>query len=452
MNTFSPFGKVLDNVESKDLSLLSSNKVSEGWYIDYKRQIPKDLAKYISSFSNRNGGWIILGVEEENREIKSFIGIDNSLLDETLNSISIACTAQCSPPISFNHKVFHGPIDDISLEAERFIVVVEIPESTHPPHIHKSGNIYLRYDHESKPLKDRHDLDRLYEKEEKTNLRINSFIENNKTKHEDSFIELFFLSKKSINHLTAKKTLSYEEVNNVLSSGVEPLRKHCHIPYNSIYSSLGGFTARQDKGTNHHNLPLTFRWWNAGECRVTIPLIKTSISHLKPKTKREIKFKEIVETHFTGGVEILDLGNTLEAIIASYAQYRTLLNSCDIKEEVAYIFNVSKAGKAVPYLDSENYLQNIKKNGLPFLQDEEIQVPASIAVKNLIYLHEEEVEEEKNTSHYLNEVSLVIMEVLISLGLSTSKYRLLEIYDALNVPYSKDFELYLKSLDDEYTN
>jgi predicted HTH transcriptional regulator len=37
----------------------------EGTVLDYKQQIPRDLAKHIAAMSNRYGGLIIVGIEED---------------------------------------------------------------------------------------------------------------------------------------------------------------------------------------------------------------------------------------------------------------------------------------------------------------------------------------------------------------------------------------------------
>ena len=61
---FTPFDKAFDDISVGDLDGLM--EVGEGWYVEYKSQLPNTrvLAKSLSSFANQYGGWLFLGVAE----------------------------------------------------------------------------------------------------------------------------------------------------------------------------------------------------------------------------------------------------------------------------------------------------------------------------------------------------------------------------------------------------
>lgn len=61
---FNPFGRPPETVTADHLSALLG--VREGWYIDFKSELPeaKSIAKSVSSFANTYGGWLCVGVSE----------------------------------------------------------------------------------------------------------------------------------------------------------------------------------------------------------------------------------------------------------------------------------------------------------------------------------------------------------------------------------------------------
>ena len=57
--TYNPFSKEIDQLDSGDLEKL--RQVHEGWYVEYKAELPKAkaIAKAISAFANTYGGDVL---------------------------------------------------------------------------------------------------------------------------------------------------------------------------------------------------------------------------------------------------------------------------------------------------------------------------------------------------------------------------------------------------------
>ena len=55
----------VESITYQDVVVFCDQKVGEGAVLDYKKEIPRDLAKHIAAMSNRYGGLIIIGVEED---------------------------------------------------------------------------------------------------------------------------------------------------------------------------------------------------------------------------------------------------------------------------------------------------------------------------------------------------------------------------------------------------
>ena len=64
MSDYNPFGKIIREIDTGDLSTLRD--VSEGWYVEYKSEVPDapSIAKSISALANTYGGWIFYGIDE----------------------------------------------------------------------------------------------------------------------------------------------------------------------------------------------------------------------------------------------------------------------------------------------------------------------------------------------------------------------------------------------------
>jgi predicted HTH transcriptional regulator len=87
MRGYSPFDKPFTDISAEDLVALT--EATEGWYIEYKREVPKAdaIAKSIAAFANTYGGWLFYGVEEKSKAepvAGSFPGIDRADVDPSM--------------------------------------------------------------------------------------------------------------------------------------------------------------------------------------------------------------------------------------------------------------------------------------------------------------------------------------------------------------------------------
>lgn len=55
----------LKKIKFEDVVDFCSENVKEGFQLDYKREVPKDLSKLTAAFANSRGGLIIIGIEED---------------------------------------------------------------------------------------------------------------------------------------------------------------------------------------------------------------------------------------------------------------------------------------------------------------------------------------------------------------------------------------------------
>lgn len=152
------FDKPLKDLTVADLKeRLQDGQVREGFFVDYKVKVNDELWKTVSSLANTYGGFVFIGIgEDEKTKLPvSFEGIpcDRGTLEQVRGKVE--GNVHPYPPIE---------IHPVECETGKAIIVVRVFESFATPHVCGNGIIYQRNDDASSPVRDRHDLDRLYEK------------------------------------------------------------------------------------------------------------------------------------------------------------------------------------------------------------------------------------------------------------------------------------------------
>jgi Putative DNA-binding domain len=168
---YNPFGKPLSELKVEDLTVLCS--VQEGWYVEYKRELPsvRSIAKSISALANTYGGWLFYGIEEnrDTRSAEAYPGLPTADIAKIETTIRQSASSSISPAPFFEAITLSGPNTELGLADDRSIIVIEVPLSYEAPHVHIDGRIYRRVGDESspRPETDRHFLDLLWQRGEK---------------------------------------------------------------------------------------------------------------------------------------------------------------------------------------------------------------------------------------------------------------------------------------------
>ena len=131
-------------VTIKDLEALKDNQIPESHTLDYKREFPTDrdgrlsLAADVVAFANTRGGDLIIGVDESEGCIRTFVPISLNDRDAALLGLQSALTDLVEPKIPGIH------LAAISM-GSGFIVVVRTPASFQAPdRVRKSSIFYAR--------------------------------------------------------------------------------------------------------------------------------------------------------------------------------------------------------------------------------------------------------------------------------------------------------------------
>jgi predicted HTH transcriptional regulator len=119
---------------------LQDIKQGESKNVEFKVELPKKSEKYMKTviaFANSSGGKIVIGVDDESREV---VGVDDKevfrIMDSIANAVSDSCTPQIVPNITFQ------AIED------KCVVVVQIYPGTSRPYflknVGKHDGTYIR--------------------------------------------------------------------------------------------------------------------------------------------------------------------------------------------------------------------------------------------------------------------------------------------------------------------
>ena len=99
---------------------------------EFKEMPPKNSDKYtkmVVAYANTQGGKLVFGVMDETREI---VGIDESILFQTMDSITNAISDSCEPQIV-------PEIEPYTIEGKTIIVVTVAPEPRRPYYLKSKG-------------------------------------------------------------------------------------------------------------------------------------------------------------------------------------------------------------------------------------------------------------------------------------------------------------------------
>ena len=167
---YTPFDVDLHEVTETHMAGL--REVAEGWYVEYKSEVPRprELAKSLSSFANRYGGWLFLGIQENpaDNTAATFPGVPDADVTSIVQQLRDAAKDLLQPTVPFFHHTLRGPLAELSLPSGHSIVIVRIPEGASTPYVHNDGRVYVRTGDSSSPVSatDRTTLDLLHRKAE----------------------------------------------------------------------------------------------------------------------------------------------------------------------------------------------------------------------------------------------------------------------------------------------
>ncbi|MGG3793885.1 ATP-binding protein [Pseudomonas paraversuta] len=375
MKNFSPFKINIDELTTKDLSSLK--EITEGWYIEYKSEVPKSeaIAKSIAAMANTYGGWIFYGVAEESKQNSvagAFPGIAITAADTELQKIRQAVSIHLNSDCHFDVKILSGQCEEIGLNDGRCIICVAVPQSIEAPHIHSRGVIYRRVGDSSDPVAetDRHMIEKMFQRSESRIKEFENWISKNPElsdqEQDISFLRIL-IHPNLRGILTTDYPLSIENVKAALNKSKDRLS---YIPFDTIHTSAQTIVARHCGNKDPRSLRLT---WNiqkdlSGEVIIPLRSLKGSADEIAmhlSKYKHVSPFISALKKSNTEQWKIVDLSMAYSILTTIVECQRELQARAGWPLDFHIKIKTLNAWRVTPFLDIESYIDQIDRNGLP---------------------------------------------------------------------------------------
>jgi len=144
------FQKKLEELSIKDINnLVTIRRERENLYLEYKSNLSnsnrdkKEFLKDVSGFANAGGGFLLIGIEENNGVPTNICGTDGEVgsqkIDEWINNVLIS---NLDPKIFYELKIITG------LKNDKVLIIIHIPESKNKPHmvtLDNRNNYFIRH-------------------------------------------------------------------------------------------------------------------------------------------------------------------------------------------------------------------------------------------------------------------------------------------------------------------
>lgn len=435
MQSFFPFQRPLRDLQVSDLTVLKD--VSEGWYVEYKRECggTRVAAKSLSSFANSYGGWLFYGIEESTdgqHRAGKFTGILREHVEEVVKWLQQGSSIHVSPSPYYEHRVLYGPDDTLQLPEGRGIIVVHIPMGNNAPYLHSTGRFYRRVADASDPVHetDRHFLDLLWQRgksqRDRFKERISGAVPGSYGPSDvmQPRITLFFFpdpwGEQAIN-----SRISFEEFASVMRA---PDMELPGVPFDNIQSSSKGFIARQRK--NSHPGGPTLEWEYGYDCssRITVPLSYfaipgLSVSDLGGYESVRPFFKHCYEKNLSE-LPILDLSHAFLLLTAVTYQLRSLLAGDSFPGDQTLYFKARITGcsRKLVFLDLSVFMQFIEEYGVPMVPEDDCFAPAGTTPNTCLSLGTPRETEPPfdSQARALIDAAVIMLHLLRSFGLPSS--------------------------------
>ncbi len=424
---YTPFSVDLQDVT--DTHLADLRDVAEGWYVEYKSTVPKprELAKSLASFANRYGGWLVLGVEHDRTDntAHAFPGIRAADVPAAVEQLRNASKDLLQPSVPYRHRILPGPLDLISLEAGHCIIIIHIPEGASTPYVQNDGRVYVRTGDSSSPVpaRDRATFDELHRRAEGRlsflEALVNRSPEVSQREEDVPYLHLFLCSD-PFQVLGHRYNRTFSEFSAAMAANP--------VPFDNIYTSQDGYIARQPTGGDPYNRVFTWEFSRHCNSFVTLPLPRLGaapefldgwsdgIETWSTYSHGEGFAKMLVDRGLVPS-RVLNLNLLISVLLCVICRHRGLTGQVGIKGPFYVKASIENVWRAVPFIDTEEYMRHVQAFGVPVVQNASLTVPPGLWPAGFIALPElERVPNENEQSAYEDAIPIWIA-ILQALGI-----------------------------------
>lgn len=376
---YSPFQTAFDSLTSADLECLGES--AEGWYVEYKRELPNAgaIAKSISALANTYGGWVFYGVEEKSKDdpvAGAFPGLAASDAGAALQTIRQAVANHMNPAAHFDVRIIEGE-GRSALAIGRVIICVRVPPSHIAPHVHKTGHIYRRVadGSEPRPENDRHLLDQLFRRGDEVRKMTADWLDRDpefsKAESEYPYARLMLMADPWLQE-DPWLDIGTKEMKEVFNSTPTLVSG---VPFDTLYTSSRGYVARQINTNDPHHLGLTWRLRESLVSDVIIPLNfvdcedLTQLAEYLSGYEEGDRFVRLLRTRNHRTPRVVDLNIVFNLLVGLVETQRRILRHAGWKKPFYAKIRLLNTWRTLPFLDIEGVLDEFDQHGIPMCLD-----------------------------------------------------------------------------------
>jgi hypothetical protein len=397
---YNPFGlhpTRLHELTEAHLNVLVTERVSEGYWVEYKQAFPdnRKVAKSIASFANTYGGWF-------------FVGIEASSADNVATQIAGFSLDQVQNPIDRLREVVKSHIDPIPLfhitlvrlSTGNAVLVVYVPGEQETPFVHKDGRIYRRVADSSDPIAEtnRYAVDRLVDNGRSVTKAFERFCNDERTFSQGdnggwvnvylSPYPLYPYFPREEDSLAAKaeryQALSLEPFPILLPDGA--LYGNGNIPFDTVQSTANSVVLRQVTPGLFVKNSIETELYFDGRAKFLIPLPylpKWDTNAIKKVQSGAIKEELIPLWMQADEISLLDffsverLWSTMMVMLTYHWHWFTQEITPYTSPSAEFSVAVHGYGlwRSVAFLDSDIWAGHIQKFGLPVMTRDTFRFP-----------------------------------------------------------------------------
>lgn len=384
---YNPFNKDISEIEYEDLEKLIENNISEGWFIEYKGSFPnnKKIANSIASFANSEGGWYIIGIEENENEANPFeiVGFDLETNRKPDDKITNIVKDNIDPIPYFESRIVEMPENKV-------VLIVQVFENHNPPYI-SNGSVYIRVGETSKPLAidDRYQFEKLLNKRENYRKKVDLFMDNKfffGNSYTQPYLEFYVYldNPKGILFENFYSEEFFEEFKENFNSNVQLVDGSADlsasINFDNAHSSVGSYILRQIYDNPRLHTGLTLELFKEGHLKLIFPFTVYKKSTLNNNYESLIYYDYFISEEYTD-LRIIDLAESMFSFQVILAQYKRLLEKYGCNCELNIKYKFSNFNHITPFMDSKEYMEFIYENKLPINLKTSIDIPAGDYLK-----------------------------------------------------------------------
>lgn len=389
---YNPFETPLgETLQPEDLKILVTQQVAEGYYIEYKRELPtaKKIAHSLASFANTYGGWYIVGVETNEHNVATQISGFNP--------------ASHPDPIAIVRDVVRHHIDPvpiffpqvITLDDGHLVLAVYVPENQETPFITKDGRLYRRTCDSSEPVPEtnRYALDQLVERGKEVSKRFARFAEDKRSfskAEEDGWLKIY-VSPYPFGLIEQWEVLSTSGIANLITASKQSVQFPFNdsgidisgnIEFNAAYLTPNSVVLRQTNIQNEAFNSLSIELDVFGRAKMFIPLqkvrledydlssIRSSIAHQQLSNRLEAQ-PNGRSTH----LYCFDIGRVCLVIAVLTNYYLRRLSNPLSLTGFQVSLELDNVWRYIPFYDFDSWGSHVEHLGLPVLMENHVYFP-----------------------------------------------------------------------------